>query len=113
MGGGGGGSNGIFQKRRLHIMFNLNLCVTLKKLNIITDHEKSIKGHMQREKIFSKFDFIWKIYVNKQPNRKNSDYKYFKTTFENGHIRSVLYGLSAPYNIAGDVTDEPVLAITM
>ena len=24
-----------------------------------------LKGHMQRGKIFSKFDFIWKIYVNK------------------------------------------------
>ena len=25
----------------------------------------SFKGYMQRENIFSKFDFIWKIYVNK------------------------------------------------
>ena len=26
----------------------------------------NVKGNiMQREKIFSKFDFIWKIYVNK------------------------------------------------
>ena len=26
---------------------------------------------MQREKVFSKFDFIWKMYVNKKHNRKN------------------------------------------
>ena len=45
-GGGGGGSNGSFQKRRLRLMFNLNLRVTLKKLNIITGHEKSIKDRL-------------------------------------------------------------------
>ena len=44
---------------------------------------------------------------------KQSGYKYFKTMFENSHLRSVLYGLSAPYNIVCDVTDEPVLALTM
>ena len=43
----GGGVNGNFQKRRLRLMFNLNLRVTLKKLNINTGHEKSIKDRLE------------------------------------------------------------------
>ena len=38
---------GNFQKRRLRLMKNLKLRVTLKKLNIITDREKSIQDRLE------------------------------------------------------------------
>ena len=72
----------------------------------------SFKGHMQREKIFSNFD-LYERWNNRKNYKKIPATSTFKTTFENSHLRSALYGLSAPYNIACDVTDEPVLAFTM
>ena len=38
---------GNFQKRRLRLMYYLKLRVTLKKLNIITDREKSIHDRLE------------------------------------------------------------------
>ena len=38
---------GNFQKRRLRLMKNVKLRVTLKKLNIITDCEKSIQDRLE------------------------------------------------------------------
>ena len=37
----------------------------ISQIRISNIRKVFFKGHMQREKIFSKFDFIWKIYVNK------------------------------------------------
>ena len=38
---------GNFQKRRLRLIYNLKLRVTLKKLNIITGREKSIQDRLE------------------------------------------------------------------
>ena len=50
------GSKGNFQKRRLRLMYNLKLCVTFKKLNIITGREKIHSIYVRIDAILAWYD---------------------------------------------------------